>query len=143
MLIQESFLNNSVTDAQLEIQGYNLHRFDRQISSGKNAGGGLCAYSAKNGNVEQLVDLNVCSPDLEAQWLKLTFPETRPTYIVNIYKPPTGNVEGAFNKIQETMQSLQTNSLRDYVVMGDVNVDLLKPSANKKTVTNFMNNMGL
>ncbi len=48
MLLQESFLNDSVSDAQLEIVGYNLHRFDRQATSGKSAGGGLCAYSAKS-----------------------------------------------------------------------------------------------
>ena len=103
----------------------------------------LCAYSAKSRNVEHLVELNVCTTNIEAQWLKLVFPETRPTYIVNIYKPPTGNVAEGFDQIQSTMHSLQTNSIPDFVLMGDINVDLLKPSANRKTVTSFMNNMGL
>ena len=73
LLLQETFLNQAVSDHLIEIDNYILHRWDRTANSGKMSGGGLCAYIHKCLNVKMLSDWCVCSSDIEKQWLKLDF----------------------------------------------------------------------
>ena len=41
LLLSETFLNGSITDEELKVPGYNLHRWDRNENSGKFGGEGL------------------------------------------------------------------------------------------------------
>ncbi len=45
LLLFETWLNHSIGDPELHIEGYTIHRFDQDLGSGKRSGGGLLAYS--------------------------------------------------------------------------------------------------
>ena len=47
LLLQETFLYSSISNAVIEIDGYNLFRNDRDSGTGKRGGGGLITYSKK------------------------------------------------------------------------------------------------
>ncbi len=125
LLLNETWLNHSVGDEELQIDNYTSHRFDRDAGSGKRGGGGLLAYSRNHYNFEHVFDWNVCTPDIEIQWLKLSLPRTRPTYIANIYRPPEGNLENAQSIIENKLIDIYAERPGDIVIMGDYNVDLL------------------
>ena len=66
-----------------------------------------------------------CSPDVEIQWLKLVLPRTRPTFIANVYRPPSGNLEIALNLIESKLINIHGQNPGDIVILGDMNVDML------------------
>ena len=85
LLLNETWLNHSIGDPELAIEGYSLYRYDRDLGSGKRGGGGLVAYSRDHYQFESIQNWNICCPDIEIQWLKLVLPRTRPTDIANVY----------------------------------------------------------
>ena len=123
--MNETWLNHSIGDPELFIPGYTFHRYDRDLGSGKRGGGGLIAYSRDHYQFESIVNWNLCCQDLEIQWLKLTLPRTRPTYIANVYRPPSGNLDTALNLIESKILDIHSENSGDIVLMGDFNVDLL------------------
>ena len=99
LALNESWLNYSISDCELEIPNYQLFRYDRDLGSGKRGGGGLISYAHRKYHFEEVSNWNLCCPDLEWQWLCLKLPKTRKTYICNIYRPPDGNVDTAIELI--------------------------------------------
>ena len=47
LAISESWLNSSVKNAEVEIDGYSLSRLDRPRNIKNELGGGVCAYTHK------------------------------------------------------------------------------------------------
>ena len=133
LLIYESWLNHSIGDPELHIPGYTLHRYDRDLGNGKCGGGGLLAYSRDHYQFDDILNWNICCPDVEIQWLKLSLPHTRPTYIANIYRPPDGNLDVALNTMNNKLIDIHGERPGDIVIMGDLNVDLLAKRDQKTT----------
>ena len=77
--LNESWLNHSISDCELEIQHYTAFRSDRDMGSGKRGGGGLLTYVHNKYNFEQIVSWNLSCPDLEWHWCKLNLRRTRAT----------------------------------------------------------------
>ena len=121
LLLGETFLNQAVDSIHLQIQGYRLHRFDRDAGSGKRGGGGLAAYIRNHYNFEVLNEWQLCCPDIEYFWLKLNLPDTRPTFISCIYRPPSGNAENALQLIENKIEDIYTQGFPDIVILGDFN----------------------
>ncbi len=45
LILNETFLNSNIDDAELQIKNYDLHHFNRTKESGKSHGGGLLIYT--------------------------------------------------------------------------------------------------
>ncbi len=133
LVIQETFLNENTPDSLLNIPEYNFFRNDRTAASGKRSGGGLITYTQNKYQYEYLLDKSVCTPDIEYQVTKLILPETRDSYIINVYRPPSGNIAHALEPLENAINDLQALGTPDIIVMGDMNVDWLKttPDSNK------------
>ena len=131
LFLNETWLNNSIGDLELHVPGYTLHRFDRDAGSGKKGGGGLLAFARNHYHFEPLTNWNVCTPDIEAQWLKLSLPQTRPTFLVNVYRPPDGNLNFAINILENKIHDIYSEAPGDIVLMEDFNVDLLDKRSHK------------
>ena len=88
LLLQETFLNNHISDGEISIKGYNFVRQDRQETSGKKSGGGIITY-IRNGITHKIVnELSLCTPHIEVSWIKMLLKDTRDTYVANVYMPP-------------------------------------------------------
>ncbi len=59
----EMFLNDSISDSELHVPGYHLHRSDRTPESGKKGGGGLLIYASEK--YSNSLIYTSCSPNIE------------------------------------------------------------------------------
>ena len=124
LLIQETFLNASISDAQLEIGGYNLYRLDRSGRCGKKSGGGLLAYATCKRDIEHIVDWDTSERHLESMWLKLSLKETRDTYVCNMYRAPDGDPKLYMESMESRFNEITMLRNPDIICMGDTNSDL-------------------
>ena len=125
--ISETWLNGSVPNSMINIPNYDLYRYDRNRNSGKQTGGGVCIYSHTKYNVIARDDLSTCTPDLEVIWIQLALKDTRPTFIGCIYRPPSGNIDAALEHLEDQILELRTRGSCDLVLLGDYNINSLKP----------------
>ena len=49
-------------------------------------------------------------------------------YVINIYRPPTGNLDAMYTILSELMSNLDNIDKATIVIGGDFNIDLTKPS---------------
>ena len=133
LLLQDTFLDEHTSNIALDISDYNIFRLDRSDKSSKQGRGGLVCYVNLKHQVEHLTDWSSSDDNLEVQWLRLNLPETRPTYIGNLYRPPNSNLDEAISTIETRLDSLHSAGLHDVLLLGDTNIDLSRkgPSSNK------------
>ena len=143
LCLQESFLNYSIDDSELHIPGFHLWRYDRTANSGKSSGGGIMMYTNSDREFSELPNSHLCTPHVELSWLKLKLKQAHDTYICNVYRPPDGSVDMALDTIKDQFQQLNIPPQSDVLIMGNINVDLLKTSANRTKVINFENEFSL
>ncbi|XP_078000927.1 uncharacterized protein LOC144453491 [Glandiceps talaboti] len=136
----ETWLNESISDSHVWIDGFKLIRGDRTKLSRKKKGGGVCVYV--NGkwchpnNVH--VKVRSCTPNVETLTLSL-----RPYYLpreftqvllTTVYVPPSANANSAVDEISNIIHDLDTSPSSDpdaiHVINGDFNHSSLKTSNN-------------
>ncbi len=81
LTLNESWLNFSIDEKELEISGFNFHRFDRDNGTGQRGGGGILTYYTNERSFVLQTEWNLCCPDVEWTWIKLNLPRTCPTFI--------------------------------------------------------------
>lgn len=115
--LNETWLDESFDDSELHVQGYNLHRTDRNRH-----GGGTLLYISEKFNFIHRSDIQ--TPELEATWIQLNLPKTKPIIISSVYRPPNFDM----NEFTSTLESiLHTVSETEVIILGDLNCDMHKP----------------
>ena len=133
--INETWLNNKVGDSEVNIDGYSVYRLDRQ--NGKIRGGVLC-YVKDNIPSKQNVDLY--DIDMEAIFIEINLPKTKPILIGSIYRPPDCSAD-YLDKLDAMFR--KCNTLYDDVyILGDFNLDICKADKLRK-VTGLANNSNM
>ncbi len=144
LCISESWLNQSVPDHMVGINGYNLIRSDRTRESGKLTGGGLIIYYKKELNVTCLEELTICTPNIETLWVKLQLKQSRPQYIGLVYRPPDGDVDSATEILMNQITAIRARGNGDIMLTGDINVDWNKQRESRtKKLIDFYKISGL
>ena len=83
--ISESWLNSTVTNAEIEIEGFKVIRLDRLHK----IGGGVCAYVRSNIKCFKMKHLSTISEDNFHQlWLRIQFKKLKSFLICVTYRPP-------------------------------------------------------
>ena len=77
--ISESKLDNSIFDSEIEIDGYNILRFDRNRH-----GGGVACYVR---NDLSFTKRNYFPHDIETIFIEIFFPKTKPMTVGIVYRP--------------------------------------------------------
>ena len=120
--ICETFLNETVDDKLLTMNGYRFERKDRRKCNpvSLNKGGGILIYISNNLNYSRRNDLE--SHEIESVWLEIELKNSKPFLICSFYRPPSSPIEW-YEKF--SMQIEKSLSLTDEInLMGDINVDL-------------------
>ena len=81
LAVTEAWLDESMTDAEIEIYGYVVQRNDRNRN-----GGGVCLYVRSDIAYNPRPDLS--TDDLESLWIDLLLPKTKPILVGVCYRPP-------------------------------------------------------
>lgn len=92
---------------------YQLFRLDRTYENARgatNVGGGLCCLVKKPyvPDTQTYSKLNCSTPSLELQCLMVKIGGNEPLIIVNIYRPPQGNMSACVNILNNVFETLNS-----------------------------------
>ncbi|CAH3180943.1 unnamed protein product, partial [Porites lobata] len=90
--INETKLNETISDNEVNISGYDIIRRDRIT----NGGGGVCFYVKSSINFTIRNDLNMDT--LENLCLEIQKPRSKPFVVATWYRPPDSPIEANFRK---------------------------------------------
>ena len=89
LAISESWLNSSVKNAEVEIDGYSLSRLDRSRKIENESGGGVCVYMRKTLKSKVLKDLSgILDTGFHQLWMQFQLKTLKSFLLCVTYKPP-------------------------------------------------------
>ena len=124
LTVSETWLNTSVTNKEIEIEGYKLHRLDRLHKKG----GGVCAYIRKDIKSLVLKDLSYISEtNFHQLWIKLQHKKSKSLLVCVSYRPPDSPLD-CFEKYFKPNYVHALTMGKLIILLGDLNCDMLKPT---------------
>ena len=119
--ISESWLDSSVSDAEVEFPGYILHRLDRVNKHGK----GVCAFVRQEYRAERLSDISYISESgLHQLLLKIQVRNFKSFLVCTAYGPPNTHLDCFDSDFSNTLVSALSMNLPVFI-LGDLNCNLL------------------
>ena len=121
-------------DKLYHVQGYNFEKRNRL--NGK--GGGVALYVKDSVNYIRRTDLE--SKTLENIVIEIVLTTSKNFFVTTLYKPPQSSkyLQSNFDEIFN--ESLKLISSHEAILLGDLNVDFLKPSDNKAIKSTLLEN---
>ncbi|CAB4018277.1 Hypothetical predicted protein, partial [Paramuricea clavata] len=124
LTVSETWLNTSVTNKEIEIEGYKLHRLNRLHKKG----GGVCAYIRKDIKSLVLKDLSYISEtNFHQLWIKLQHKKSKSLLVCVSYRPPDNPLD-CFEKYFKPNYVRALTMGKLIILLGDLNCDMLKPT---------------
>ena len=93
LTLSEMWLNETIDDAELAVEGYVLIRKERRYGKG----GGVAAYIKCNRAFTERPEL--CCYNLEVLWFEINIPKSKPVLIASVYRPPSTSDADIFSTI--------------------------------------------
>lgn len=140
VVLTESWLHENCADSLISVAGYKHYRLDRQTLSSNGSrkkGGGIIIYVKHGYSVATHSQLDSSDKDLEIMSISCKLGFNKRINVSAVYRPPTGNVQSAMDKIEVVVRSIRGTTSGYTVVTGDLNVDLLTPSTYATKVRQF------
>ena len=123
MCINETRLDQTIKNSEVEIHGYDLVRHDRNRH-----GGGVAIYIR---DIIPYSERNSLIPDnIEAICLEIKKPNTKPILISTWYTPPNSNTKW-LDGFEFFLQNVDNENI-ETVITGDFNIDLLPSTKGKR-----------
>ena len=94
----------------------------------------LSQYFKQNSFTKRF-DLQQNNEHLESQWIEIQLPYQKKYIIGNLYRPPNRDAEKAIELLNNTFEKIKLNQNTEIFCLGDLNIDLIKPSKARKTST--------
>ena len=146
--VSETWLNSNIPNKLIELQGYNIIRVDRnQINSQNNKykrGVGIVTYLRDDlDNYATIPNITISDQNLEQQWIEIKFQNKKNLIIGNCYRPPNGSVDIALQTLNNNIETCLNIPNSEIFIMGGFNIDLSKPSKNRKDFYDVINDNGL
>ena len=111
--ISDSKLDKSIFDSEIEIDGYNILRFNRNRH-----GGGVACYVRNDLNFTKR---NYFPHDIETIFIEIFLPKTKPMRIGIVYRPPSQT--SFLETMNEHFYKLETINKETYI-LSDFNINL-------------------
>lgn len=121
LAISESWLNSTVTNAEIEIDGYKLFRQDRL----RKKGGGVCVYTRASLKTKVLKELSAISNSgFQQLWLEIQHKKLKSILLCVVYRPPDCSVSCLVDDFMENYTHDLTFG-KEIFVTGDLNCNML------------------
>lgn len=136
MTQSETWLNHTIEDTIINIQGYDLYRADREFTGiSTTKGGGLMIFvnSEYTVNTNEYSHLTRSTPDVESQIIKVSKQNHKSAVIINLYRPPSGSQPNFLDYVKEIIPIITAMRYSDIYLLGDLNLDHLKSKKNETT----------
>ena len=137
--LNETWLHDKIDNGLISIKDYILIRSDRKSYDGEVAkkGGGLCTYVRKTYIFEENKEMTIINKNIELHVMKYKLPFTRPIYMINVYRPPAGDIDAFISALNQCIACFR-NEKCDIFIGVDLNVDMQHPnSPNTKKLKTF------
>jgi len=119
LAINETKLDSSISNSEINIPGFEIARRDRAVNG--RSGGGVCFYVRTNINFEIMSDLS--DERLELITIEIAMPCSNPYLVSTWYRPPNSSIE-LFQAFEELLEKIDRTNL-EYYLLGDINCDML------------------
>ena len=123
LCVNETLCDHTISDDELELEGYNILRCDR-----KRDGGGVAVYIKDQFNFKRRLDL--CDNTVECIWVEVTPPHMSSILICAVYNP-----DGKNNVFSTKLSSMLTDAStenKEIVLLGDFNCDFTTGVSSKQ-----------
>ena len=117
--ICETFLNDKVTNNELNIDGFTFERRDRKSREG----GGVLVYVSNKIDYKRREDIE--TGETESIWIEINLPHTKPILFCSVYRPPNSPTEWIDTFETEVMKASSPNN-PEIIIAGDLNIDMYK-----------------
>jgi exonuclease III len=125
LCISESYLDNTIHNTEINVDGYTLVRKDRNRN-----GGGVLIYIKENINYKDRADLS--DDDVESRWIEINGVMNSPLIIGCYYRPPSAGTQYYDCMINNIERVCAEN--KEVIILGDFNYDyVLDETLHKKT----------
>ena len=125
MCFSETWLNQYIDNSDVHINGYILVRNDRKSINARgnpSRGGGVCIYVLAKYKFDVIYDqLNLSSNDVESITIKVNLKDTRPIYITNVYRPPSGDLKKCLQHLGDLLEFMDQSNNYERFLGGDFN----------------------
>ena len=119
--MNESKFDDSISDDDIEIEGYIVNRKDRN-----RFGGGVAIYMHRT--IKFILREDLKDLDLETITVELNLPFIKPIVLTTLYRPE-GPIE-VLNRIESMVSNTVSNN-KEFILMGDLNCDLLSGTVSR------------
>ena len=137
LALSETWLDASVTDAEIHLAGYSLYRCDRN-----RCGGGVAIYCVDNLPCSVL-SCGITSSGLEFLWVSVACGCFHPSLAVGCFYRPPGAPSQSINDVTDNVEAMMLRR-KHMVACGDLNINMLNQSASHtKVFQNFINSHSL
>ena len=110
--ISETKLDETIQDEEINIQGYNLIRNDRNRN-----GGGVACYIRNDIHFnirEEFID------EMESIFFDILLPKSKPILVGVLYRPP--NEINFLNKFSDKLNNIFDINFQEMYILGDINI---------------------
>ena len=115
LTINETRLDESISDTEVNIQGYNISRKDRCRH-----GGGVAIYTRDILNVREMS--HFVPENIESVCLEIIKPKSKPFFLTTVYRPPSSNAN-FMDELENYFHTLGEQD-KELILTGDLNCDL-------------------
>ena len=140
LCLNETWLDSSINDGEIQLHGYSLIRRDKTRRKG-----GVLVYVSSNLAYKMIQDFETDQTDLQCLWLEITPPKSKGFILCSCYRPPNINNEEAYVVGLRNMLTEVADGEKEIVIIGDLNFDLKqsKKSASTKRFINMTKDFSL
>ena len=125
LVFSESWLNQRIPNASICIEHFSPpFRADRP----DRPGGGVIVYVCDTLSSKRQTDLQI--PGLKAVWVEIQT-QSKTVLVGGLYRPPNSNAN-YYTYINESIDMAYSTDIRDIIVLGDFNMNMLNVSNNNK-----------
>ena len=117
--LSETRLSKAIIDSAVELEGFDIHRKDRDTN-----GGGVAIYV--NSTISHNRRYDIDDPLLEIVAVEITPFHARSFIVICWYRPPTsGNDKKSFEALRNLLSAVDAEG-KEIILIGDTNCDLKK-----------------
>ena len=139
LAVSESWLNSSVTNAEVEIEGYNLIRLDRP----KHRAGGVCVYVRRSLKSKVLKDLSrISDSGFHQLWVQVQQKKLKSFLLCVTYRTPDCPLSCFVEDFMDQYLQALTYG-KSVLVVGDLNCDLLTSSYESRALNDFCSSLNM
>ena len=122
--ISESWLNSTVSNAEVEIVGYKLSILDRLNKTG----GGVCVYTRRSLKTKVLRDLTgISNSGFHQLWLQIQHNKLKSFLLCVTYRPPDCPTSCFVDDFMDKYSQALTHG-KEIFIAGSLNCNVMKPS---------------